>query len=63
MYKAVKSYVLLAASCDTICDSALFHMTAYEIYANSAHGPVCELLMDAHDIFANSAHLICANRK
>ena len=30
-------------------------MTAHDIYANSAHDPVCEQLMDAHDIYANSA--------
>ena len=36
-------------------------MTAHDIYANSAHDPVCEKLMDAHGIYANSAHGICAN--
>ena len=25
-------------SCDTVCDSAVFRMTAHDIYANSAHG-------------------------
>ena len=29
-------------SCDTVCDSAVFGMTAHDICANSAHDPVCE---------------------
>ena len=29
-------------SCDTTCDSAVFHMTAHDIYANSAHDPLGE---------------------
>ena len=29
-------------SCDTICDSSVFCMTAHDICANSAHDPVCE---------------------
>ena len=50
-------------SCDTVCDSAIFRMTARDICANSVHDPICELLMNAHDIYANSAHGICANSK
>ena len=48
---------------DTVCDSAVFCMTAHNICANSAHDPVCDKLMDAHDIYANSAHGICPNSK
>ena len=48
-------------SCDTVCHSAVFRMTAHDICANSAHNPVCEQLMDAQDMFANIAHGICAN--
>ena len=33
------------------CDSAEFHMTAHDIYANSSH-----------NLYANSAYSICANR-
>ena len=29
-------------SCDSVCDSAVFRMTAHDICANSAHDPVCE---------------------
>ena len=36
-----------SASCDAVCDSAVFRMTAYDICANSAHDPVCKKLMDA----------------
>ena len=46
-------------SCDTVCDSTVFRMTAHNICGNSAHDPVCEQLMDAHDIYANSALGIC----
>ena len=41
---------------DTVCDSAVFRMTAHDICANRAHDPVCEKLMDAHDIYINSTH-------
>ena len=40
-------------------DSTVFRMTAHDIYANSAHDPVCEQLMDAHDIYANCVLDIC----
>ena len=46
-------------SCDTVCDSTVFRMTARDICANSAHDPVCEQLMDAHDIYSNCALGIC----
>ena len=48
-------------SCDTICDSTVFRMTAHDICANSAHDPVCEQLMDAHDIYAY-ANDLCKER-
>ena len=52
-------YECFLLSCDTLCDSTVFRMTAHDICANSAHDPVCEQLMDAHDIYANSALGIC----
>ena len=41
-YSFICTLQCILPSCDTICDSAVFHMTAYDIYANSAHDPVCE---------------------
>ena len=46
-------------SCDTVCDSAVFRMTAHDICVNSAHDSVCEQRMDDNDIYANSALGIC----
>ena len=59
----IRTLQCILLSCDTICDSAVFRMTAHDICANSAHDHVSEELMDAHDIYANSAHAICANSK
>ena len=50
-------------SCESICDTAVLHMTAHDIYANSANDPVCEKLMDAHNIYVNNAYGICPNSK
>ena len=47
-------------SCNMVCGSAVFRMTAHDICANSAHHPLWEQLMD---IYANSAHGICVNSK
>ena len=46
-------------SCDTVCDSAVFRMTAHDICANSTQDPVCKQVMGAHDIYANIALGIC----
>ena len=46
-------------SCDTVCDFAVFRMTAHDICAISPHDHVCEQLMGAHGIYANNAFGIC----
>ena len=41
-WKLLSNELLILLYGNTVCDSAVFRMTAYDIYANSAHDPVCE---------------------